>query len=105
MAKFLYAYHGGGGMAESEAEQAEIIAAWGAWFGELGAAVVDGGAPCGPASTMASDGSVTDGGGTNPVTGYSIVTADSRDDALAMAKGCPILPGGGSIEVVELLEV
>ena len=105
MAKYLYAYHGGGGMADSEAEHDQILAAWGAWFGELGAAIVDGGAPSGPVDTMASNGSVTDGGGTNPVTGYSIVTADSRDDALTMAKGCPILPSGGSIEVVELLEV
>jgi len=39
------------------------------------------------------------------VTGYSIVSADSRDDALTMAKGCPILPSGGSVVVIELLEV
>ena len=105
MAKYLYAYHGGGGMAESDAEQAEIIAAWGGWFGELGAAVVDGGAPSGAASTIAADGSVSDGAGANPVTGYSIVSADSSDHALTMAKGCPVLPAGGSVEVIELLEM
>ena len=105
MAKYLYAYHGGGGMAESEAAQAEIMAAWGAWFGQLGPAIVDGGAPSGVASTITADGSATDGGGTNPVTGYSIVTADSRDDALSMAKGCPVLASGGSVEVIELLEM
>lgn len=105
MAKYLYAYHGGGGMAESEAAQAEIMAAWGAWFGQLGPAIVDGGAPSGAASTIAADGSVVDGAGSNPVTGYSIISADSRDEALALAKGCPVLTSGGSVEVVELLEV
>ena len=35
MAKFILAYHGGG-MPETEAEQAAVMAAWGAWFGNLG---------------------------------------------------------------------
>jgi len=105
MAQYLYAYHGGGGMAESETAQEEIVAAWGAWFGQLGSAIVDGGAPGGAASTVAADGSVVDGAGPNPVTGYSIISAGSLDEALTLAKGCPILPGGGSVEVAELLEV
>ena len=44
MTKYLLAYHGGK-MAEGEAEQAKVVAAWGEWFASLGAAVVDGGAP------------------------------------------------------------
>jgi hypothetical protein len=46
---------------------------------------------------------VSDGGGANPVTGYSILMADNLDSAVAMAKGCPIVTSGGSIEVSEIL--
>lgn len=73
------------------------MAAWGAWFGELGAAVVDGGAPFGE--------NVVVGSGTATASGYSIVTADSLDDAATLAKGCPILDNGGSVAVHEALEM
>jgi hypothetical protein len=46
---------------------------------------------------------VTDGGGANPVTGYSIIEANDLDDAVRLSKGCPILISGGSIEVSELM--
>ena len=44
MPKFVLAYHGGA--MPAPAEQAAFMEAWGAWFGSLGAAVVDSGAPC-----------------------------------------------------------
>ena len=44
MATYVLLYSGGG-MAASEAEQAASMEAWGAWFGQLGSAVVDGGNP------------------------------------------------------------
>ena len=44
MAKYLLVYHGGG-MAEGEAAQAEVMAAWGTWFQNLGPALADGGNP------------------------------------------------------------
>lgn len=34
--------------------------------------------------------------------GYSIVKADSYDAAIELAKGCPILSQGGSVEVREV---
>ena len=104
MGRYVYAYHGGK-MAETPEEQQAEMAKWGAWFGALGEAIVDGGAPIATARTVASDGAVTDGGGANPVTGYSVVTAASLDEALAMAKDCPILAGGGSVEVCETIEM
>ena len=48
---------------------------------------------------------MTEGGGSNPLTGYTIVTADDLDAAVAMAKGCPILSSGGSVEVAETIEM
>jgi hypothetical protein len=104
MANYLLAYHGGG-MAETPAEQEKVMAAWGAWFGQLGAAVVDGGNPVGAAKVVAANGSVSDGGGANPLTGYSVIKADSLDSAVAMAKGCPVLMSGGSVEVCETFDV
>ena len=103
MAKYLLVYHGGG-MAESEEAQAEVMAAWGAWFGQLGASVVDGGNPTGAATTVASSGA-SDGGGANPASGYSLIDADDMADAVAKAQGCPIVAGGGSVEVCETIEV
>ncbi len=104
MAKFVLAYHGGG-MPETEAEQAEMMAAWGAWFGGLAEAVLDGGNPVAMAKTVASNGSVSDGGGANPLSGYSLVQADSIDAAVEMAKGCPILASGGSVEVAQAIDM
>jgi hypothetical protein len=104
MANYLLAYHGGS-MPETEAAQAEVMAAWGKWFGELGAAVVDSGNPVGQARTIASSGATTDGGGANPVTGYSIIKADNIESAVAMAAGCPVLRDGASIEVAETFNV
>ncbi|MDA4847298.1 YciI family protein [Hoeflea poritis] len=103
MPNFVFAYHGGK-PPESPEEGAKVMAAWNAWFETLGAAVVDGGAPVGASKTVASGG-VSDGGGSNPLSGYSIVSADNIDAAVEMAKGCPILEGGGSIEVAEAMEM
>lgn len=104
MTKYVLTYHGGEGMAEDPAEVEKIMAAWGAWFGELGEAVVDGGNPFGAAATIAADGSTTDGRSVD-VTGYSIVNADSLDAAVAMGKGCPVLDSGGTVQVSEALEM
>jgi hypothetical protein len=60
MAKYLLAYTGGS-MAETEQDQAAVMQAWGAWFGQLGEAVVDGGDPCGASAAVAADGSVSGG--------------------------------------------
>ncbi|HUP16003.1 MAG TPA: hypothetical protein VM848_08140 [Acidimicrobiia bacterium] len=104
MANYLLLYHGGGAPEGAEA-QAQVMDDWTKWFGSLGAAVVDGGNPTGVAKTVSSDGSVSDGGGSNPVTGYSVITADNLDAAVEMAKGCPHVTSGGSIEVAETFAV
>jgi hypothetical protein len=104
MAKYLLSYHGGG-MPETEEEGARVMAAWESWMGGLGNAMVDGGNPTGQSATVGSDGSTSPGGGANPVTGYSIIEADSLDAAVELVKGCPILQSGGSVEVGETFDV
>ena len=104
MAKYLFVYHGGG-MPETQEEQQKAMDAWGNWFAQMGAAVVDGGNPVAMSSTVNSDGSVANNGGPNPSSGYSLVEAKSLDEALNHAKGCPILGHGGSVEVAETIDM
>jgi hypothetical protein len=100
MGNYLFAYMGGQ-MAETEAERDAQMAAWGAWFGRLGGAVVDGGNPFAASASVSSDGSVSDGAGSG-LGGYSVLQADSLAAAAELAKGCPILDGGGSVDVYEI---
>ncbi|HKF37192.1 MAG TPA: hypothetical protein VKB35_09850 [Ktedonobacteraceae bacterium] len=37
--------------------------------------------------------------------GYSIIKADSLDEAVTKAKGCPVLQGGAKIVVLETFNV
>jgi hypothetical protein len=104
MTKYLFVYHGGSAP-EGKAEQAKVMDAWGKWMGSMGSALVDGGNPVGKSSTVNKDGSVSDNGGSNPASGYSLVEAASLNDALAHAKRCPILAAGGSIEVAPTIDM
>ena len=101
MANYMFAYSGGNGVAADEAERDAQMAKWRQWFGQLGSAVVDGGAPTGTAKTVGSGG-VSDGG-SRGLTGYSIVAADSLDAAVELAKGCPVLEIGGAVDVYEAI--
>jgi hypothetical protein len=105
MADFVLLYTGGS-MPETEEEKARVMKAWEDWYAEVGSSIKDGGNPFAPAAkTIASDGSVSDGAGPAPHTGYTIVTADSLDAATAIAKGSPVLLGGGGVTVYEAFEV
>jgi hypothetical protein len=104
MAKYLLVYHGGG-MPETEAERGKVMAAWGEWFQKLGKGIADPGNPVSQTRTVNTGGSVSDGGGANPASGYSILEADSLDQAVEAAKGCPVLLGGATIEVAETFDV
>ena len=105
MAKYLFVYHGGKAPPANPADVKAVMDAWGAWFGSLGAAVVDGGNPVGPSSTVKSDGSLVDGGGTNPASGYSLIEASSLEDAHRKASGCPLLKAGGTIEIARAMDM
>jgi hypothetical protein len=49
MTNYVFTYSGGNGVAADEAERNAQYAKWGQWFGELGSAVVEGGAATGTA--------------------------------------------------------
>ena len=100
MPKYLFAYYGGM-MAETPAAQKKSMDAWMGWFGKLGKAVVDVGAPTKPGKTVSTAGARATGA--NAVTGYSIIKANSMGAAVNIAKGCPSIPEGGKVAVYEIL--
>ncbi len=103
MGNFLFAYRGGQ-MAETDEERQAVMAAWGAWFGQLGEAIVDPGNPFAGSASVSGGGTVGEGAGSG-LTGYSVLKADSLAAASELAKGCPVLSGGGSVDVYETLAV
>jgi hypothetical protein len=103
MPNYLLAYHGGK-MADGKDAQAKVMAAWGQWMQKLGSNLIDGGNPVGKASTIDNKGAISSGGGANAVSGYSVIKADSLDAAIKLAKECPVLQGGASIEVCETFD-
>ena len=102
MPHFLFAYHGGK-QPETPAETEVEIERWQSWFDRIGPAIVDPGNPVGTAKTVSAEG-VTDSGGDNSLSGYTIIQTESIGQAIELAKACPII-GDGSIEVAEIYEV
>ena len=103
MAKFMFIYHGGSAP-ETEDAQNAAMAAWGAWIEAYASTMSDPGAPVGMSKTVLSDG-VEDSDGANPASGYAFVEVESIEAAIEIAKGCPILEDGGSVEVAPVLEM
>jgi hypothetical protein len=104
MPNFIFAYHGGTTPQKPE-EIEQVMAQWTKWFETLGDAVVDPGNPVGMSKTVSKH-SVEDHGGSNPLSGYTIVSARELDDAVEMAKGCPmIVDGSGTVEVAMIHEM
>ena len=95
MTKYVFSYRVPSGYAPG----AETAAEWQAWFGGMGSALVD----IGNAVTdYASLGEV--GGSDSRMVGYSVVSAEDIDAAVALANGCPALRVGGGVEVGPVME-
>jgi hypothetical protein len=75
---------------------ADAMPAWNAWFERLSANLVDRGNPVFERRTLGNCGTDTELGG------YTLVTADNLEAAVALAEGCPHLANGGGVEVGEL---
>lgn len=98
--KYMLTFRDGKGMGATAEEQQKLMAAWGAWYGTVGAALVDGGAPFGASQSVSTN------GGTAPALGgYAVVSAGSIDEAAKHAKSSPVYADGGSVDVYELIEM
>ncbi len=103
MPQYIIAYLGGE-KPSSPAEGQQRMSEYRAWLSSLGDSAVSPANPLKNTSTVNSDGTVT-AGGTTSMSGFTMIEADSMEAALLVAKCCPFLDVGGTLEVSELVQM
>jgi hypothetical protein len=101
---YLVTYHGGGEMPSAPQARQQMAAAFGAWAARVGSAMLDRGAPLGPAKTISGD-RLSDGQTAATVSGYTVLRADNLDAAVELLRTHPFLTRGGSLQVSEALDL
>jgi len=102
---FLYRADYKAAPAGSPEEMQNMMKKWMDWIGSIAAQnkLTDRGHPLGgEGKVLRPDNVVTDGPYTEIkelLGGYTIVKAESLDEAVSLAHGCPILEVGGNVEV------
>lgn len=102
MAQYVFVYLGGDQPANPQEAQ-QHFEKYAQWLTSLGESVVVPTIPLKDTHTIGANGSIGRGG-SSAMSGFSIVQADSMDEALTMAKECPFLEIGGSLEVSEMMQ-
>lgn len=109
MKKFIVLYHAPESFSKqaqnsSPEEMKKSMNAWMAWAKKMDKKLIDFGTPLGNGQKITKSGSANS---TREVVGYSILEANSLDEAKKLLKGHPHLdmPGGCEIEVHEALPV
>jgi len=88
---------------ERQKEGKKDMELWNAWMTANAGKLADGGSMFGKTKRITASGAVD---AKNELTGYTIVNAESYDDAVALFKDHPYLPwSGAKIEVMECLEM
>ena len=94
----------GGNQPSSPEEGQQHFAKYREWLSAMGDSAVSPANPLKDTCTVNPDGSVSSGGNTS-MSGFTIIEVDSMDAALVIAKDCPFLEIGGSLEVSELINM
>ncbi len=94
MKKFVLLYHG---YAEPTPE---IRAAWQSWFAKVGDRFVDSGNPLAGCLEVTQTGRRDLSPDQGAATGYSIISAESQEDAVRLLEGCPFVT---SVRVYEAM--
>lgn len=111
MTEFIYLYRGGE-MAESPAEGQKQMQLWMAWMKDLGekghlkavgSPLEKTGKRVSGKEKVVSDGPFAEA--KDLIGGYSLVNAKDIDEAVELAKGCPIFNFGGGVEVRPILQM
>ena len=102
MSIFIISYLGGD-MPANQADSAKHFDKYKGWLTSLGDSLVSPANPLKDTQTINPDGSVTLGS-TTAMSGFSIIEADSIEIATEMARSCPFLDIGGSLEISELMQ-
>jgi len=87
MKKFVFLYVG------YEESAKDMMEAWSKWFASVGDKMVDSGNPFGAGREVTPGGSKELSVDKAAITGYSIVNAETMDEAEKIAKGCPVVSG------------
>jgi hypothetical protein len=103
MPQYVIVYLGGNHPSTPE-EGKQHFAKYMEWIASLGDSAISPANPLKDTCTVNPDGSVSSGG-SSTMSGYTIIEAESMDDAMAAAKSCPFLDIGGSLEVSELMQM
>ena len=85
MKKFLMLHYG------YEEPTPEVMAAWQGWFASVGDRFLDIGNPLGNCLEVTRTGTRELSPDTGAATGYSIISAESREEAERLLEGCPII--------------
>jgi hypothetical protein len=99
MSKFLVTYHGGGEMPADPEMREQVMSAFVAWVAGVGGKMIDPGAPLGQARLVSGDGISDDAPG--GVGGYTLLDADSMDEAVELVRNHPFVSRGGTLRVAE----
>lgn len=83
MKKFLVLFH------DQWEQKPEVMQAWQAWFAEVGDRFVDSGNPLSAGYELTRDGSHELANGDGAATGYSILTAETREEAERLLAASP----------------
>ncbi len=109
MKEFLFLYRTDySAMSQASTEQAEnMMKKWMDWLGSIAAQnkLTDKGNRLHDSGKIVKNNVVTNGPFTDikeSIGGYSIIKAESYDEAIELAKDCPVLLTGGNVEVREI---
>ena len=101
MSKFLVTYHGGSGPPTDAAQAEAIKNAFGQWLASAGSAVADPGAPLRPAGQVANGNAMPQ----VSIGGYTIIEANSADEAKAIVASHPFVARGGTLQLDEEVSI
>jgi hypothetical protein len=103
MAEFMIAYHGGDKPASKEDGMIRMQK-WKTWVASLGDAIINPGTPLLPSKVVTLNG-VEDDTDSKAMHGFSVIQADSIEDAVAIAKLDPFLESGGMVYVSQMVKM
>jgi len=103
MPQYMFFYLGGELPANPEEGQ-KHFARYQQWLSDLGDSVVSAAIPFKDTHTVHPDGKV-EAGTTTAMSGLSIISMNSMEEALAAASSCPFLEINGTLEVSEMIEM
>ena len=87
MKKFVLLYVG------SQEATPEVVELWDKWFASIAGRTVDSGNPFGAGKAVASEGTQDLPYGPDAIAGYTIINAESLDEAAKIAEACPSIAG------------